>query len=89
MPVGYMYGSKRARSTPSIANKANCGGPIKGGLAPRVGLESRNLPAYHRAVNGPLLISRFCTGPYDPKYHRNPASSGGVGIMFTRALGHR
>lgn len=37
---GYMFGSKRARNTPSITNKANCGGPKKGGLAPTVGVDA-------------------------------------------------
>jgi hypothetical protein len=33
----YMSGGKMARNAASIVNRANCGGPKKCGLAPRVG----------------------------------------------------
>ena len=33
MPVGYMQGTKRARSIPSLANHDQCGGPKKAGLS--------------------------------------------------------
>ena len=37
---GYMSGSSRARGTPKIVNKKNCGGPKKGGLVPSVGMDA-------------------------------------------------
>ena len=43
---GYMLGSKRARGVPKIINRANCGGPKKGGLAPSVGIISSVVTDY-------------------------------------------
>ena len=48
--VGYMQGSKKARNTPSIANKTSIFG-IMGGLAPRIG--TSNVSVYrHQQIKG-------------------------------------
>ena len=50
-----MSGSKSARRTSSIINRANCGGIKKVGLSTRVGRLSSNTSAYNRTVNtGPI-----------------------------------
>lgn len=60
--MAYMSGSKMARSAGSIINRPTCGGNKKVGLAPSIGINSANRPAYARAPNtGPEGgFSRFC-----------------------------
>jgi hypothetical protein len=90
--VGYMQGSKRARSTPSIANSTKIFG-IMGGLAPRTGLN--DLAVYrHTQIKGAKgILALNCKTPtqqqaYLKQYKLlsvNPLGSGGVGkkvLMF-------
>ena len=84
--VGYMQGSKRARNTPSIANKTSVFG-IMGGLAPRTG--TSNVSVYrHQQIKGsrglPQLYGKSVD--YQKNYLKtnkllsvNPLGSGGVG----------
>ena len=93
MPVGYMQGSKRARSTPSIANNTKIFG-IMGGLAPRVGLSDAAVYR-HQIIKGgrslPLAAGKTPASQLDfMKKNKllsvNPLSSGGVGkksLLFT------
>jgi len=91
--VGYMQGSKRARNTPSIANKTSVFG-IMGGLAPRTG--TSNVSVYrHQQIKGsrglPQLYGKSVD--YQKNYLKtnkllsvNPLGSGGVGkrvLMFS------
>jgi hypothetical protein len=93
MPVGLMNGSKRARNTPSIANKTSVFG-IMGGLAPRVG--TSDVAVYrHQQIKGsrglPQLYGKSID--YQKNYLKtnkllsvNPLGSGGVGkrvLMFS------
>ena len=84
--VGYMSGSKKARSTPSIANNTKIFG-IMGGLASRVG--TSDVAVYrHQIIKGgrglPQLNGKT---PEQQQYYMkvnnllsvNPLSSGGVG----------
>ena len=90
--VGYMQGSKRARSTPSISNKTSIFG-IMGGLAPRVGV--RDVAAYrHILIKGGKGLPQLngLTPAQQQLYLEqnkllsvNPLTSGGVGkrvLMF-------
>jgi len=90
--VGYMQGSKRARSTPSISNKTSIFG-IMGGLAPRVGV--RDVAAYrHIQIKGGKGLPQLygLTPAQQQTYLEqnkllsvNPLTSGGVGkrvLMF-------
>jgi len=90
--VGYMQGSKRARSTPSISNKTSIFG-IMGGLAPRTGV--RDVAAYrHIQIKGGKGIPQLngLTTAQQQLYLEqnkllsvNPLTSGGVGkrvLMF-------
>jgi hypothetical protein len=90
--VGYMQGSKRARSTPSISNKTSIFG-IMGGLAPRTGV--RDVAAYrHIQIKGGKGIPQLngLTPAQQQLYLEqnkllsvNPLTSGGVGkrvLMF-------
>ena len=64
---GYMSGSKRARGTPKIVNKANCGGPKKGGLAPSIGVISSVLTDYR--IRSTTFINPKTNGlPCPPEY---------------------
>jgi hypothetical protein len=64
-----MNGSKNARNQASIVNRTNiCGGPKKGGLAPRTGVLAANLQAYNNATN--TLFGLKCIGNYT-----NPSQS--------------
>ena len=87
-----MQGSKRARSTPSIANQTSIFG-IMGGLAPRVGLSDQAVYRHQQIKGGrglPQLYNKPI--PFQLNYLRtnkllsvNPLSSGGVGkkvLMF-------
>ena len=68
---GYMSGSKSARGTPKIANKRNCGGPKKGGLAPRVGKTATVTHELRkRATTGPLVITLSNNCPDSFKNYR-------------------
>jgi hypothetical protein len=84
--VGYMSGSKKARSTPSITNNTKIFG-LMGGLAPRVG--TSDVAVYrHKIIKGgrglPELNGKT---PEQQQYYMkvnrllsiNPAGSGGVG----------
>ena len=53
----YMSGSKMSRNAASIVNRANCGGPKKAGIAPRVGWY---LSSNVNLVGAPQTIPRFC-----------------------------
>lgn len=87
-----MQGSKRARSTPSIANQTSIFG-IMGGLAPRVGLNDQAVYR-HQQIKGGRGLSQLYNKPipFQLNYLRtnkllsvNPLSSGGVGkkvLMF-------
>ena len=90
--VGYMQGSKKARNTPSIANKTSIFG-IMGGLAPRIG--TSNVGTYrHLQIKGSRGLPQLYGKPidYQQKYLKankllsvNPLGSGGVGkrvLMF-------
>ena len=84
--VGYMQGSKRARNTPSIANKTSIFG-IMGGLAPRTG--TSNVSVYrHQQIKGSRGLPQLYGKPidYQKTYLKtnkllsvNPLGSGGVG----------
>ena len=86
MPVGLMNGSKKARNTPSIANKTSIFG-IMGGLAPRTG--TTNVAVYrHQQIKGSRGLPQLYGKPidYQKKYLKtnkllsvNPLGSGGVG----------
>lgn len=80
--VGYMSGSKRARNTPSIVSRGNvCGGPKKGGLAPRVGRGSQfTFRAIQFRATSSVPFSLTCPA----NFRNNPGgqASGGVGRMF-------
>jgi len=84
-----MSGVKRARLTPSITNKADCGGVIKGGLAPSVGVGNTftQRATNIRGTNKLTDVCFNCSGSSCPASYKNhglnPASSGGVGRMFT------
>ena len=68
---GYMSGSKRARGTPKIVNKRTCGGPKKGGLAPRVGMDAMVTHSLRkRATTGPLVITTSDNCPASYKNYR-------------------
>ena len=86
MPVGLMNGSKKARNTPSIANKTSVFG-IMGGLAPRTG--TSNVSVYrHLQMKGSRGLPQLYGKPidYQKNYLKtnkllsvNPLGSGGVG----------
>lgn len=81
-----MQGSKKARSTPSIANNTNIFG-IMGGLAPRIGV--RDVAAYrHIQIKGGRGLPQLYNLPFTQQHaflqnnkllSVNPLSSGGVG----------
>ena len=81
-----MQGSKKARSTPSIANNTKIFG-IMGGLAPRVGLSDPAVYRHQQIKGGrglPILNGKTpAQQQYYMKTHNllsvNPLSSGGVG----------
>jgi len=87
-----MQGSKRARSTPSIANSTKIYG-IMGGLAPRVGISD---PAVYRhtqikgakgipQLNGKTPAQQLTFLTANKLLSVNPLTSGGVGkktLMF-------
>ena len=84
--VGYMQGSKRARNTPSIANKTSIFG-IMGGLAPRVGTSDAAVYR-HLQIKGSRGLPQLYGKPinYQKNYLKtnkllsvNPLGSGGVG----------
>ncbi len=86
MPVGYMQGTKKARNTPSISAYHQVG--IKAGLAPVIGLNQMNRPAYRFAVNTqnppdtPAYQSYAAQVAYlyaNKLVSVNPQCSGGVG----------
>ena len=81
-----MQGSKKARSTPSIANNTNIYG-IMGGLAPRVGLNDTAVYR-HQQIKGGKGLSQLYNLPFTQQYaflknnnllSVNPLASGGVG----------
>ena len=81
-----MQGSKKARSTPSIANNTNIYG-IMGGLAPRVGLNNQSVYR-HQQIKGGRGLPQLYNLPFAQQYaflqnnkllSVNPLSSGGVG----------
>ncbi len=86
-----MQGSKKARSTPSIANSTKIFG-IVGGLAPRVGI--KDVAVYrHIQIKGVKSIPELNgqTPAFQENYLRtnnllsvNPLTSGGVGkkVLF-------
>ena len=86
MPVGYMQGSKKARSTPSIANNTKIFG-IMGGLAPRVGLSDPAVYRHQQIKGGSGLPQLNGKTPEQQQYYMkvnrllsvNPVGSGGVG----------
>jgi hypothetical protein len=86
MPVGYMQGSKKARSTPSIANNTKIFG-IMGGLAPRVGLSDPAVYRHQQIKGGRGLPQLNGKTPEQQQHYMkvnnllsvNPLSSGGVG----------
>jgi len=94
--VGYMQGSKRARNTPSIANKTSIFG-IMGGLAPRVG--TSNVGTYrHLHIKGSRGLPQLYGKPidYQKTYLKtnkllsvNPLGSGGVGKRVLMYSGSR
>ena len=47
----YMGGSKMSRHSASITNRATCGGPNKGGLAPTIGRFVSSNPQNLRGTN--------------------------------------
>ena len=86
MPVGLMNGSKRARNTPSIANKTSVFG-IMGGLAPRTGTSDAAVYR-HLQIKGSRGLPQLYGKPidYQKTYLKtnkllsvNPLGSGGVG----------
>ena len=91
-----MNGSKRARNTPSIANKTSVFG-IMGGLAPRTG--TSNVSVYrHQQIKGsrglPQLYGKSVD--YQKNYLKtnkllsvNPLGSGGVGKKMLMYSGSR
>ena len=81
-----MQGSKKARSTPSIANQTTIFG-IMGGLAPRVGLSDQAVYR-HQQIKGGRGLPSLYNLPFPQQYAYlqnnkllsvNPLSSGGVG----------
>lgn len=81
-----MQGSKKARSTPSIANNTNIFG-IMGGLAPRVGLSDAAVYR-HQQIKGGRGLPQLYNLPFTQQFaflqnnkllSVNPLSSGGVG----------
>jgi hypothetical protein len=87
-----MQGSKKARSTPSIANNTKIFG-IMGGLAPRVGLSDPAVYRHQQIKGGRGLPHLNGQTPAQQQYYMkthnllsvNPLSSGGVGkrtLMF-------
>jgi hypothetical protein len=96
MPVGYMQGSKKARSTPSIANQTSIYG-IMGGLAPRIGLNDTAVYR-HQQIKGGKGLSALYNLPFAQQYAYlqnnnllsvNPLSSGGVGKKVLLFSGSR
>lgn len=91
MTVGYMSGSKRAKSIPSITNNTCIlGGPKKAGLVNMQGRNSnlrnviRNNAAYCNC-NMPLgCIAGLAYLKANKLITTNSYGSGGVGLMFRR-----
>jgi hypothetical protein len=93
MPVGYMQGSKKARSTSSISNRTSVFG-IMGGLAPRIGLNDTAVYRNQQIRGGKGLpgLNKSLPADQQKKYlvdnkllSVNPLASGGVGkktLMF-------
>jgi hypothetical protein len=86
--VGYMQGSKKARSTPSIANSTKIFG-IMGGTAPRIGISNQGT-YNHVVIKGgrglPELYGKPITVQKDYLFTNkllsvNPTNSGGIGKM--------
>lgn len=82
---GYMSGRKVAKSTPSLSNKATCGGPKKGGLSPTFGMSASNAHATRRGgvTTQPHPWRLGMNAPADcPASYRNYrgfVSTGGIG----------
>tara|TARA_Y100000992_G_scaffold278091_1_gene223381 strand:+ start:1274 stop:1603 length:330 start_codon:yes stop_codon:yes gene_type:complete len=97
MPVGFMGGTKRARSIPSITSSNQCGGPKKAGSvsryhAPRekwLGGRSQQKSLYNlypKTYNSTTGKYNYCTIPKSLQT-MNPAFSGGVGRYPGAAAG--
>lgn len=83
---GYMSGSKRARGTPKIVNKANCGGPKKGGLAPTVGMDASVLRDLR--TRGTTFINPKSNGfPCPPSYANYRPVLPAIGIRPRLVMG--
>ena len=89
MPVGFMGGTKRARSIPSLVSSNQCGGPKKAGSVGRYHAPRNNWTGgrsqqkafynlYPRTWNSASSTWNLCTVPTTVQTMR-PMGAGGVG----------